>query len=90
MRPGAGQINFIPSDPVNQEPIWFDVRVAIALPIPFQRMVFVARRQLFAGDEQLQKTPQLSQIFASLFRTLNISPKLSGSDRRQHLRRPNP
>ena len=53
MRPGAGQINFIPSDPVNQEPIRFDVRVPIALPVTFQRVIFVARRQFFFGDEQL-------------------------------------
>jgi hypothetical protein len=39
MRPGAGQMNFIPSDSVNQKPIRFDVRVAIALPVPFQRMI---------------------------------------------------
>ena len=30
------------------------------------------------------------QISASLSRALNISPKLSGADRRQHVRRPGP
>jgi len=53
-------------------------------------MILVARWQLFVGDQELQKLPQLSQIFASLFRTLNVSPKLSRADRRQHVRRPGP
>jgi hypothetical protein len=53
-------------------------------------MILVARRKLFAGDQKLQNRPQLSQIFSSLFGSLDIAPKLSGPDRRQHLRRPNP
>jgi len=90
MGPGADQMEFVPRYPIDQEPVRFYVSVAVALPIPFQRMILVARWQLFVGDQELQKLPQLSQIFASLFRTLNVSPKLSRADRRQHVRRPGP
>jgi hypothetical protein len=53
MRPSTGEMEFVSSYPINQEPIRFDVRVTIALPVPFQRVIFAARRQFFFGDEQL-------------------------------------
>jgi hypothetical protein len=72
MGPGADESELVPCYPIDQEPVRFYVSVAIALPVPFQRMILVARRQLFAVDQEFQNLPQLSQIFASLFRVLNV------------------
>jgi hypothetical protein len=88
MRPGAEEMELVPYHPVDQEPVRFDVRVPVAFPASFQGMILIARRQLFSRDQNFQCLSQLSQIFASLFRTFDVSPKLSRADRRQHLKRP--
>jgi hypothetical protein len=59
MRPSTGEMEFISRYPIDQEPIRCDVRVAIAFPIPFQRMILIDRRKLFAGDQKLQNPPKL-------------------------------
>jgi hypothetical protein len=51
MGTGPDEMEFVPRYPIDQEPVRFYVSVAIALPVPFQRMILVARRRLFAGDQ---------------------------------------
>ena len=60
MRPGASEAEFLVSHSVDQKPVRFDMDVAIALPIAFQRMIFIGRRKLSTCDQKLQDQSQLA------------------------------
>jgi hypothetical protein len=60
MGPGASKMEFVPHYAVDQKPVWLDMGVAVAFPIPFQGMILVTCGELFAGNQEFQNQPQLS------------------------------
>ena len=52
MRSRAGKMQFITGYPVYQQPVGFDVKIAIAVPVSTQRMVLIPLGQYLAVEQQ--------------------------------------
>ena len=52
--------------PANHEPIRLDVAIAVVLPVANEWMVFIARRQRAALDQQQDDLAQLRHILPAL------------------------
>lgn len=86
MGASAHQLQFVPRNAVNQQPVRFDVCIAIALPDTLERMVLVSLRKLLASDQYRQQLTQLAQVFTALPGALYVTLKLPRPDWRPHLR----
>lgn len=60
MRPGASEMEFVSRRSVDEKPVRFDMNVAIAFPIAFQRMIFIDRRKFSTCNQKLQDQSQLA------------------------------
>ena len=45
MGSGSGELQFVTVDPIKQQPIWFNMKVAPSLPIALEGVIFVAGRK---------------------------------------------
>jgi hypothetical protein len=58
VRAGSGQLHFLTVHPVQQQPIWLDVRVSIPLPVSPQRVILIRLRQWRLMNQQAKQRLQ--------------------------------
>ena len=77
---GAHQVQILIIDFVDQEPIGFQVTVAVVLPFSGQRMVFVTGRKRAAFRQQQDQLTQLRHLLAAPLSKLNVASELGATD----------
>jgi hypothetical protein len=77
MAPGALQVDFFGGNRVDEHPIRLDMSISVSGPIEFEGMVFVLRRQGLAFEQKFNQLFQLSEVFASLLKSLHVAVKLA-------------
>lgn len=83
MGAGSGKLQFVTVNPIKQQPIWFDMKAAPALPIAFQGGIFVAGRKCRLFDQQGRGGRELSHVLAALFCFANVAFEAAGPNRDQ-------
>ena len=63
-------------DPVNKEPIGFEMALSVIDPIPYQKMIVVFGRKRVPGNQQFMDRLELAQGFLLPLAPSHITPKL--------------
>ena len=63
-------------NPVEEEPVRFDVSITISGPIVLERVILVAGRQGISIDEQAEKCLELRHLLAALLCSLYVALEL--------------
>jgi hypothetical protein len=69
----TGQVEFVAYHPIKQQPIRFDVRITVVLPVPPQGVILLGRRQRRSLDQQSEQVSQLGHVLAALLNALQVS-----------------
>ena len=84
MRSRADQVQVVPIDLVEQEPVLFDVTVSMMFPVATERVVLITRRQGIALDQEKDQLAELGEVLASAFGQLHIALELGAADQIAH------
>ena len=90
VRTRADKVQFVSCNLVDQQPVWLDVCVPVAIPLALERMVEVFRGKRLGLDQQDKQCFELAHVLAALFRRSGIALELAGADRLAHVRCPGP
>ena len=80
----ADQVQVVPIDLIEQEPIRFDVAISMMFPIPTERVVLVARRQRIAFDQEKDQLAELGEILSAALGQLHIALELGAANQIAH------
>ena len=72
MRPRSGQHQLCFSQPIKQQPIRLDMKIAVADPIPFERVIAVSWFKRFVIKQKQNHSLELDHILAAFLRPLDI------------------
>ena len=72
MRPGPCQKQLGLADPIDQDPIWLDMQIAVTKPVALEWMVAMMRLQRVAFDQLQDHGFQLGHVLAALIGPLHI------------------
>ncbi len=75
---GSIEVNGATVNPVDQQPIGFDVYITPWLPVALQRVVTQGARQWLAGEQQIDNVAQFFHILAAFFCTFYVAFELTG------------
>src|ERR1035437_1689612 len=88
MRSGANEIKVVAVDLVDQEPIGFNVTIAMVFPVAAHWVVFVTRRQGIAFDQEKNQCAQLRHVSSTPLDQFDIAPEFRAADRVAHVQIP--
>lgn len=74
MRSSADEVQIVTIDLVYQQPIRFDVAVAVVLPVAPERVIPAALRQGTSLDQQQNHLAKLRHILTAFLCKLHIAP----------------
>ena len=83
---GAGEVQFVAGDAIEEEPIGFDMKVAVALPIAAQGVVAVGWGEGGAGDQKEKDGAELGHVLSAALGKFDVALEPAGADRGKHVR----
>jgi len=80
VRSCSDQVEVVAVDFVEQEPIGFDVAVAMVLPVAAQWVIFVVQGQGVALNQEQNQLAQLRHVLSPPLSQFDIAPELRTTD----------
>jgi hypothetical protein len=80
----ADQVQVVPIDLVEQEPVRFDATVSMTFPVPTERVVLITRRLGIALYQEKNQFAELGELLASAFGQLHTALELGAANQIAH------